>query len=605
MKVFCGIIRLDFSPISSEVIETYRSLSPRYATAATGPFLLMGDRSRPADRFSSGALHVCGDLHPLPDGDRDDSWTALSDILRLWKGDRLGDPRLSTEHALAMADEESRTIALVRDRLGMRPLYWSVVGGDLVFGTVASLVARHPAYRFEVDRYGVALAILEADGDLTRTTWDGISRVPSGTVLTWRDGRREPDQRYWDPKTSTVRMTAEDAAAGFREIFGRAIRRRYRAGTTGAFLSGGLDSSSVVCVAAEQGIDLRTYTLRFPDDPDADEAEFVEAVTRKYGLRNTQIEVRNDLETTRWSPGGVKGSPDLFYYPNLQMLGPLFDAAVSEGTTRLIDGLGGDHLLHATAAPLDLIAAAFRSGGVRSAIRVARHWSEIEPLGPTRGIARLLLRRVAPPRLRFLWSKWKRQFPAREVPYRLAITTPVAGDLYPWKRPALTNQTKQATLETMLSRSFFERWFEQNYLLATCHGAEQTSPYADVELLEFVLSVPVEHLFGPERPRLLQREALRGILPEKVRTREDKGAFDGLIDHVLHHRLIPEGTRFIEEHGIEAASLIAGEDAIARWIDAISEGSPGWEIPLFVETLAYEQWFRLSRAGRFFGCAGM
>lgn len=605
MKVFCGIVPLDFSSPSDEVIAAYDSLAPAYTAAKAGPLLLVLEPSTPADHTVAGRVQVLGDLEIHAIAGREIGCEESADRFAgaLVSAGRGILPKVIGEFACAIVDESERSIVLARDQLGTRALYWSVIGGDLVFASVPSLVARHPGYRFEPDRWSIAVGILNGDGEEVRTAWRAISRVPAGSWVGWR-GTGRKTRRYWRPAVRSVPMTAGEAVEGYREVFFRAIRRRYRSGRTGAFLSGGLDSSAIVCAAAELGLDLPTYTLRFPEDPAADEGHFVETVLRKYDLRNTPIEIIAPRSVPEWKPGDTTGSPDVFYYPHLQMLEPLYEAAASAGTTRLLDGLAGDHLLHSRATPLDLIGSAIDSSRWSDAARIWAEWPAMEDSGRARGIARALLRRGAPPALRFLWGKLKSQYPARFVGWRLAMHPSTIGALYPWKRPALLHQAIAATADSMRSRWNLERWLEQNYLLAHAHGVEQSSPYTDLDLVEFVLSVPIEHLFDRSTPRWLQREAMKGILPEEIRLRAGKGEFDGVITRVLQEHLLERGTAMLRRNGIDAAALLADPQMVERWRDRIEEGTPGWETPMFLETLNYETWLAEARSGAFYSVAG-
>ena len=599
MKLFCGVVPLDFSPVDDAVVEAYRSLPAPWVTRRVGSLLITAEQSREADHQAAGSVQMFGDTEIHTIGGRDvgekraaaETFNSYCDTptappFDSWRG----------EFALAFADAARRIVLLARDHLGTRPLYWSIIGRDLVFGSLASMVAHHPEYRFGVDRQGVMLGILEADGELERTSWHSISRVPAGSWIRWRRGKID-SRRYWKPNVRSVKMTRSDAVEGYRHGFIRAVRRRCREGRTGAFLSGGLDSSAVVCAAAADGLELPTYTLRFPGDDLADEGRFVDLVLRKYGLENTAIEIIAPASVPLWREKGNTGSPDVFYYPNLQMLEPLYAAAARDGIDRLLDGLAGDHLLNATAAPLDLMAAAVRSGRPAAATQVWVDWPLIDPVGRARSAARLLLRRVAPPLLRFLWSRRKAQFPAAFVNLTGLPPGWLARALYPPRRPALLNQTKQSTAESMTSRWNLERWMEMNYLLAHCHGIEQYSPYTDIDFVEFILSVPIEHLFDPFQPRWLQREAMRGILPEEIRLRNDKGDFDRVITVVLREHLIPAARTFFETNGVDASRLAVDQPALERWMSMIMDGTGTWETSLFLEVLNYERWLREVSSG--------
>ena len=187
--------------------------------------------------------------------------------------------------------------------------------------------------------------------DQTVTFHEGIHRLPGGHSLTVGGPAASP-RAYWqlDP-TRELRYGSDAAyAEAFRELFTDAVRCRLRSAfPVGAALSGGLDSSSVVCVARalrEAGGTgpLVTYTARFPTIPRCDEGSYVSAVEAQGGLaprhvRADTLDPLGDLE--RMPPQ----EDEAFYAPGYYMHRALYRVARAEGRRVFLEGTGGDFVL--------------------------------------------------------------------------------------------------------------------------------------------------------------------------------------------------------------------------------------------------------------------
>jgi asparagine synthase (glutamine-hydrolysing) len=187
-----------------------------------------------------------------------------------WGADCL--PRLRGMYAFAVWDARRDELFLARDPFGKKPLLYFRDGEDLVFASELAALAAHPAFRPEVDPAALGHYLLfkyvPGDGSLVK----GVRELPAGHMATWRAGRLEIRRHYAPPpaETDPARRLPWDAGtvAAFRAELAEAVRLRMRSDVPlGAFLSGGIDSSSIVALMAEQSDrPVRTFSVGFKEE---------------------------------------------------------------------------------------------------------------------------------------------------------------------------------------------------------------------------------------------------------------------------------------------------------------------------------------------------
>jgi asparagine synthase (glutamine-hydrolysing) len=182
--------------------------------------------------------------------------------------------RLRGMYAFAIWDERQRRLALVRDRLGVKPLVYAVENGCIAFSsTVAAL--RVAGMGGEIDPQAV-LELLEY-GFVTdeRCIYAGIQKLPPATILEWQDGKIK-QELYWTlpeaDESSTIKF--EEAVEETERLLVEAVRLRLQADVPiGVLLSGGIDSALVCWAMAKLNANVRAYTVAAPDDPADESAE--------------------------------------------------------------------------------------------------------------------------------------------------------------------------------------------------------------------------------------------------------------------------------------------------------------------------------------------
>jgi len=197
---------------------------------------------------------------------------------------------LRGEFALALYDARQRTAYLVRDRFGIKPLFYAVVGDSLVFGSEMKALFRHHRFRAELDADSLAryLAGCLPPGE---TLFKDVRQVEPGCMLRIResDVRQTPywDLEPWDgrdARSGPPRSTTSDRdyAEEFLRLFQESVRLRLRSDVgVGVYLSGGLDSSSVACLMSRlTGRPIQAFSVGF-DEPAYDESPLARAVAAR------------------------------------------------------------------------------------------------------------------------------------------------------------------------------------------------------------------------------------------------------------------------------------------------------------------------------------
>jgi asparagine synthase (glutamine-hydrolysing) len=254
--------------------------------------------------------------------------------------------------ALAVWDRERRELSLARDRLGEKPLFYGRAGDALVFGSELRALAAHPSFRGTVDRDAVALLLRHNCIPAPHCIYEGVRKLPPACVLTIAspaDFERAPVP-YWSARAAATRGAAEpfagtvdDAVRELETLLGDAVGLQMVADVPlGAFLSGGIDSSTVVALMQERSSrPVRTFSIG-SDDRAFDEAPHARAVARHLGTEHTELCV-----TARDALGVIPSLPSLYDEPfadSSQIPTYLVSRLAREHVTVALSGDGGDEL---------------------------------------------------------------------------------------------------------------------------------------------------------------------------------------------------------------------------------------------------------------------
>ncbi len=192
--------------------------------------------------------------------------------------------------AFVLWDRKQETLFVVRDRFGVKPLYYAFLdNGEFVFGSELKSLMVHPKLVRDIDPLAVEEYFAYGYVPEPRTIFRCVNKLPPGFTLTLRRGQaRALPRQYWDIPFTPVAV--KDEASAMKELVERmkeSIRLRMIADVPlGAFLSGGVDSSAVVAMMATQSTTpVNTCSIGF-DDPAFDEVEYAQQVADRYRTRH-------------------------------------------------------------------------------------------------------------------------------------------------------------------------------------------------------------------------------------------------------------------------------------------------------------------------------
>jgi len=200
--------------------------------------------------------------------------------------------RLNGQFAFAIWDARARRLLLARDRLGIRPLYYTEVDGLLLFASEVKALFAHPAARRELDPVSLRQVFTYWSTLAGRSAFLGVHQLRPGHTLAYSDGRIET-RRYWRlefPAEPAREEEERESLERFKELLVDATLIRLRSDVpVGAYLSGGLDSSMIAhIIRSRTSNELATFSIAF-DDPQFDESGFQLRMARLLGTRHEVV----------------------------------------------------------------------------------------------------------------------------------------------------------------------------------------------------------------------------------------------------------------------------------------------------------------------------
>jgi asparagine synthase (glutamine-hydrolysing) len=455
--------------------------------------------------------------------------------------------KLNGDFVLAVFEPLRRRLLLVRDAIGVRPLYYFRNDRWFAFASEIKALFAHPDIPVRPDDEGIADYMLVSSRALDRqdiTCFAGVSAlVPAHIAVITPE--RFVTRRYWDFEvTGGLRLRSFDEyAEGFRERFTEAVRRRIRSAYPVAVaVSGGLDSSSIFCRAEQlqrSGVssDLAPVGISHPGakGSDADERQYLIDIEREYGVAIQQFALEPLIGLVQGADEQIRAAeaPLIDYMWGRSR--ELHRRAAGSRARVLLTGDWGDQVLFSTAYLVDLVHQ-FRWRAVQRHTREYVRWvGAPETRVILRRFGRDLTRHYFPRRL--VWSaKWaRRRLLGLENEKSWFSDAFLRRGLRFANRPATIGEgfhSAQARSIYLEARSKYHvHCLEWHNKIGALHGLDAALPFLDRDLLAFLIAIPGEVQNQNGVPRALLREAMRGVLPESVRTRRGKADFSYIVNN--------------------------------------------------------------------------
>jgi len=434
--------------------------------------------------------------------------------------------------AFALWDAPRRRLLLARDRLGIKPLYYAESGGRLLFGSELKALLQLPELPRDLNWRAVGHLFTSLSTPAAESILQGVRKLEPAHLLTASPGRAPRTKRYWEVTFAPERgRSMEDFVDGLRERIEEAVRLHLASDVPlGAFLSGGLDSSSVVATMARvSSTPVRTFSIGFLEG-EYDELRHARRVAEQFGTEHHDLILEADvleiLDDLAWHLDEPFGDPSAIPTYMVSKL-------ASEHVTVALSGDGGDELF----AGYDKYRVEARERGLESLPRPARAAVKALAACVPEGVkGHNLLNHVAlawPDRYLdastlFTRAKQRKLF----SPEAFAL---VSGH-DPWKEAKELLARAGGHWLSALQHLDLNAYLPLDILtkvdrMSMAHSLEVRVPLLDHKVVEFAATVPPELnlRFGAKS---ILKQAMRGILP------------DAIIDRPKHGFAIPLGSWF-------------------------------------------------------------
>ncbi len=459
--------------------------------------------------------------------------------------------RFNGMFAFVLLDSQQQKVYAVRDRFGVKPLYYTETNGYMAFASEVKQLRELPGYRFSLNEQIAYDYLRYSLIDHDRETFEnGIRQLMPGHFIEldlasgkWRDSS------WYTLQAASWKGTEEQACEQFYALLKGSVRLRMRSDVPiGSALSGGLDSSTIVCLMREvlEGEGRSDHLIKTitscSEDKRYDEWVFAEEVIKKIKAEPYQTfpsfeKLRDDLDRIIWHMDYPFGSTSQFSQ------WCVFEEARKQGLTVMIDGQGADEQLAGYGGnDVALYAGLLRSGNIIKWFKEARSYKKRNgklPYGFLLGSLKVLLPgliHLFPPQYRSV----DQVHPVWLKPGKYKSRTYSQRSL----QVHLTNQVQVLPLPSLL------RYEDRNSM---AFSVESRVPFMDYRLLEFTKSLSEDLIYREGERKYILRRAFRGKVPDKILDRKDKMGFVSAEERWL----MEEGKEWFKENLQHAGSTLS------------------------------------------------
>lgn len=452
----------------------------------------------------------------------------LLEAYKMWGANCLGE--LNGMFAFAIYDNQTETLFCARDRFGEKPFLYTETDDYFAFASEYKALFALADLPIDTDDHRVLRFLHDTRqglDDAPETAFRGIKQLlPAETLSLTKHDFRPQVRRYWDivPSDDNSGMNFDEASRQFKDLLEDAVRIRMRSDVpVGSCLSGGLDSSAIVCLNRRilgEDVPYHTFTGQFPGTS-ADESAFADIIVQSEHVEQHLIEptaeqFASDLAEFMWFNELPVGSSSQFAQWSV------FRLAKQHNVTVLLDGQGADEIL----------------GGYEQYF--APYLRARQKLKPAEGLSseKSKIEARYPHVLTAGADSWKGRLPmsvrwplanrlGKGSDFLFGVSGGIARDLakanvreldarFNPLMAALKDDSLHAHLPTLL------RYGDRNSM---AHSREIRLPFCDHRLAEFVFKLDPEMLMGNAETKRLLRSSMEGILPDPIRTRWNKQGF--------------------------------------------------------------------------------
>jgi asparagine synthase (glutamine-hydrolysing) len=506
--------------------------------------------------------------------------------------------------AFAVWDGQERTLRLARDAMGIKPLYYGWQGGCFLFGSELKALRAYPGFEAEIDREALALFLRHNYVPAPRSIYRGIYKLPAGSALAVSPQSLRPAPQFW----WDLRQTAQEAAArplqGSDHEAADALDHRLREAVAlqmeadvplGAFLSGGIDSSTVVAMMqAQTSRPVETFTIGF-EEAGYSEAAQAKAVARHLGTRHTEYYVT--AEQTREQIPRLPAVYDEPFADSSQIPTMVLCGLARQKVTVCLSGDGGDELfcgydryfyLERLWRRMAWCPGWLRKAGATVAQAVARAACSGRPARRLHTLGEMLSAASGAEFYARFNTHWRN--PARVVlGAEESPMLPAASSAWPDRR-SLLEQMMCLDAATYLPDDLLVKVDRASMAV----GLEVRVPLLDHRLAAFAWSLPLEMKVRRGQTKWLLRRVLERYVPRALIDRPKMG-FGVPLDAWLRGPLREWAEALLAERRLRDQGFFHPEPIRQKWNEHLS-GRHNWQYLLW-DVLVFQAWFEASRSG--------
>jgi asparagine synthase (glutamine-hydrolysing) len=498
--------------------------------------------------------------------------------------------------ALALWDGRTRTLIAARDRAGEKPLYWTQTSRGLLLASEVKALLVRPEVSRELDPEAVDQFLTYEYVVAPRTILKGIQKLPAGHYLTFRDGQVTV-RRYWDAAAVAPRRWRENEAA-------EALRAALRHATVsqmiadvplGAFLSGGIDSSSIVAFMSEASRQpVNTFSIGF-EDGTYNELPYAREIAALFATNHRERTVSPNLNELFEKLIVHLDEPfaDVSLFPTYMV-----SQLAREHVTVALSGDGGDELFGGyDAYQAQALASRFAWMGDTLLPAAAAVAAALPPTEKKKGLVNKFKRFTlgatqAPADLEhYRWMVYlsprakHRLYTAafRDALGRSDVYAPIRDTLKRYGHGDLTNRQFYTDLSIYLADDILVKVDRMS--MAT--SLETRAPFLDADVMELALSMPADFKIRHGERKWILKRAVEGLVPERILSRKKEG-FSIPMKNWLRRELQPLLRTLLSPDRVAARGLFEPGE-VTRLVEDHVAGRENYAHTLF-PLMVFERW---------------
>ena len=477
--------------------------------------------------------------------------------------------RLKGMFAIAIWDDTNRSLILIRDRLGVKPLYYKIAGPNIIFASELQALYPHSSEKLGINLTGLESYLSFGYVHQNDTFVSGFERVRPGSYVVF-EGEDIIEHKYWSVPVTTGAKTGYSESEHLDNIddtLRRAVVQRLESDVpTGIFLSGGIDSGLITAIASANTDDpINTFTVEFADSPMSDvEVSLSSKVAEIYGTNHHVL--RTDFDSISKLPYLIYLAGEPFADPSILPTYQMCKIA-KQSTTVVLTGDGGDESFcgyqNVHAAHISDTLFGWVPKAVRSAASSRANSDVLKGIIPNK--LRTLLKYAGQDYISLynndlLWQDLMkdRLLIQRRRDTRTSVLIDIVGDLF-----STSNAETLAYIDMHLRLP--SSYLAKTDIASNAVALEIRSPFLDQDVVQYASSIPI----GERMPRGIQKGLLRKLaaryLPREIVQYPKKG-FAPPISQWLLERWRPVIDEFVIG-GIAIRSNMFNGDVVREIVD--------------------------------------